>query len=291
MHRVLIVGCGYVGLAVARVCWEANKNTPLFALTRSAARVEELRRAGLEPVIGQWRHPASLDLPTVNTVLIAVPHREDGGLGKDTHVQGLENLLQHLPTGWSKLIYLSTTGVYGDAHEVVDESTPTEPTRIGPQIAVAAEQFLQQKWLEQEYSAKQLIIIRLAGIYGPGRIPLAEKLRSGQPLQVPQDGWLNMAHVSDIAAMLADVIHRPMQHRLYVFSDGQAVPRLEFYRYLAGLCGVAEPLFVTPEPTSSRSQRAGSKRVNPQRLVNELEFKFHFPSYREGLADCLSQAE
>ncbi len=78
---------------------------------------------------------------------------------------------------------LEHNGVYGDAHDEVDERTPTAPTRVGPQIAVQAEQHLLSTFRPSE-----LTIIRLAGIYGPGRIPLAEKLRSGQPLQVPQEG-------------------------------------------------------------------------------------------------------
>ncbi len=288
MNRVLIVGCGYVGLALARQRRAAGDAPPL-ALTRSDERVAELCDAGLEPIVGHWHDAASLHLPPVDTVLVSVPHREDGGWAIESHVHGLKNLLQALPTGWSKLIYLSTTGVYGDAHEVVDENTPTQPTRIGPQIAVAAEQFLEQQWHARAVAQPQLTILRLAGIYGPGRIPLAEKLRSGQPLQVPQDGWLNLAHVDDIAAMLSMVMGRPLHHELYVFSDAHAVRRIEFYRHLASLCGVDEPQFAAADPSSSRGRRAGNKRVDPQRLVRELDFKFRFPSYREGLADCLAQ--
>ena len=94
----------------------------------------------------------------------------------------IESLMQWQPSV-RKLIYLSTTGVYGEAHYEVDELTPSQPSRIGPRIAVAAEQ-----WLTQRFKAPQLAIIRLAGIYGPGRIPLAEKLKSGEVLQVPQGG-------------------------------------------------------------------------------------------------------
>jgi nucleoside-diphosphate-sugar epimerase len=283
MSRVLIVGCGYVGLELAKQRRKAG-DPPMFALTRSEARVDELQSQGLEPIVGHWHSADSLVLPAVDTILISVPHREDREQGIESHIHGLKSILQKVPAGWSKLIYLSTTGVYGDAHDVVDESTPTQPARIGPQIAVATELFLRQT-----LSPEQLTIVRLAGIYGPGRIPLADKLRTGAPLQVPQDGWLNLAHVSDIARMLTATLATRMEHSLYVFSDGNPVPRLEFYQYLANLCGVSEPKFMPPDPSSSRSQRAGNKRVNPDRILRELSFTFSFPNYREGLIDCLSK--
>ncbi len=295
MNSILIVGCGFVGNELVRRCRTTSQhNQPLadeprlsqrqvFALTRTDVRSNALRTAGAIPVIGHWHNLATLtSLPTVDTVLVSVPHREDSGLGIESHVVGLKNLLQSQKSV-RKLIYLSTTGVYGDAHDEVNERTPTQPTRIGPQIAVAAEQ-----WLAERFQAPQLAIIRLAGIYGPGRIPLAEKLRSGETLQVPQAGWLNLVHVSDIAAMLLRVSDQDLKQSLYVFSDGHPVPRMDFYQELAKLCGVNEPQFAPPDPNATRSQRAGKKRVNPQRLIDELNLTLEYESYKEGLAGSLS---
>ena len=286
MNRILIVGCGFVGNELVRQNFNANQSpeffNPVFALTRTGPRAKELRSAGVLPIIGHWQDLITLDtLPQVDTILVSVPHRDDSGFGVESHVVGLKNLVQRLPT-FRKLIYLSTTGVYGDVEDEVDELTPTQATRIGPQVAVAAE-----RWLAAYFQAPQLTIIRLAGIYGPGRIPLAEKLRSGETLQVPQKGWLNLIHVADIAAMLLQVAQRDMAQALYVFSDGQPVTRLEFYRTLSKLCGVHEPQFAVPDPDASRSQRAGNKRVNSQRLIAELNLQLQFPSYKEGLADCI----
>lgn len=281
MSGLLIVGCGFVGNEVVRQLQLSNGSKP-YALTRTVERATELENAGAVPIVGHWHDPASLAaLPSVDTILVSVPHREDSGLGIESHAVGLKNLLEHAQP-FRKLIYLSTTGVYGDAHEEVDERTPTQPTRIGPQIAVAAE-----RWLGERLKSPQLAIIRLAGIYGPGRIPLAEKLKSGEPLQVPQEGWLNLIHVADIAAMLLKVCECDLEKSLYVFSDGNPVPRLEFYRTLAKLCGVDDPKFAEPDPAAKRSQRAGKKRVNPQRLMDELHITLQFKSYKEGLPNCI----
>ena len=286
MSSILIVGCGFVGNELVRQHFKANLSSaisePLYVLTRTASRASELRAEGALPIVGHWQDLSSLGtLPQVDTMLVSVSHREDSGFGVESHVEGLKNLVQRIPT-LRKLIYLSTTGVYGDAQDEVDELTHTQATRLGPQIAVAAEQ-----WLTSRFQAPQLAIIRLAGIYGPGRIPLAEKLRSGEVLQVPQEGWLNLIHVADIATMLLQVAQRDLAHALYVFSDGRPVPRMEFYRVLSKLCGVDEPKFAEPDPSASRSQRAGKKRVNSQRLITELNLQLKFPNYIVGLADCI----
>ncbi len=287
MNSLLIVGCGFVGNELLRQCRLANtqlaNQRQVFALTRTDARSDELRTAGAIPIIGHWLDAATLSaLPKVDTILVSVPHREDFGLGVASHVEGLKNLL-HCQPSVRKVIYLSTTGVYGDAHDEVDELTPTQPTRFGPQIAVAAEE-----WLMKHLAAPQLAIIRLAGIYGTGRIPLASKLKSGEALQVPQAGWLNLVHVADIATMLLRVSDQDLTQSLYVFSDGNPVPRMDFYQTLAMLCGVDEPKFAEADPNATRSQRAGKKRVNPQRLIDELKLTLRYASYKDGLAASIS---
>ncbi len=283
--KLLIVGCGYVGHEVARLA--RARGSTVYALTRSSKRFGELRDLGLEPIHGTWHDLASLgDLPAVERVLVSIPHRADAGQAVQTHASGLDNLLRALPAGWKKLVYLSTTGVYGDCeNDLVDEHTPTSPTRIGPEIALAAEQRL-----GDTLPADQYLVLRLAGIYGPGRIPLAAKLRAGEPLAVPRQGHLNLAHVVDIARMIELVFDQAMQHPLYVFSDGQPVQREEFYRHLARLCGLHDPEFLAPEATDPRARRATNKRINPSRILAETHFEFRFPDYRAGLANALESS-
>ncbi len=277
---LLIVGCGYVGQAVVRALQSAAEPKRIFALTRSAQRCQELRELGTEPIVGNWLEPG-LKLPPVEQVLIAVPHRPDEAWGANTHLHGLQQLRTSLGCQPRRLVYLSTTGVYGsNPLGQIDETSPVAPTRIGPQIAVAAENALSSLYTSA-------IVLRLAGIYGPGRIPLAGSLRAGQPLAVQRSGHLNLVHVADIARVICLLLERHMARSLYVLSDGQPVQREVFYRELARCCGVAEPRFEEPEAESSRRQRAGDKRVDPSRIVHELRYEFLFPDYRSGLADAL----
>lgn len=282
--RLLIVGCGYVGAQVAKRAIAAGQK--VFGLTRGRERFSELAGLGVEPVEGDWTKCLE-PLPETDQVLVAVPHREVSGLGVQSHVVGLENLLNALPAGWSKLLYLSSTGVYGDGSKgMVDESTHVNPLRIGPQVAVAAEQ-----WLQQTLIGSELTILRLAGIYGPGRIPLAAKLKAGQDLAVPKQGCLNLVHVQDIARMIQIVFGRSMELPCYVFSDGRPIVRADFYRYLASLCGVSNPKFVQPSTDDGRTRRATDKRIDPSRLISETGFSFQFPDYRIGLKHALNSEE
>lgn len=284
--RLLIVGCGYVGSAVADL---VQQEMEVYALTRSRERAAELETQGIRPIIGHWLDSQQMPkLPHVDYLLVSVPHREDQQLGTETHCRGMANLLEKLPAGWKKLVYLSTTGVFGDcAGETVNEDSPVSPTRIGPQIAVAAEHWLTEHLPFETVNAWRFTILRLAGIYGAGRIPLAERIRSGEPLAVPRQGYLNLVHVEDIARMLGVVMQRQLKKSCYVFSDGNPVPREEFYRYLAGLCQVPEPRFVEPEPDDPRQRRATSKRIDPQGLVQECGFQYRYPDYRSGLQASL----
>jgi len=286
--RLLIVGCGYVGLEVAKLLRHNILNASVVALTRSEQRSGELRGLGIEPFVGDWLDPASLqglESSRCDHVLVAVPHRPVAELAVQTHVLGLENLVARLKNSIEHWIYLSTTGVYGDCdNEVVDETTEVSPTRIGPEIAVAAEQWLLQ---QQQDSGLNATTLRLAGIYGPGRVPLAAKLQAGEPLAVPREGHLNLVHVTDIARMIIQILPQRMQHPLYLLSDGQPVLRETFYRELAQMCGVDNPTFVDPDPGDAKARRATDKQVNPLRLVTETGFVYQFPNYQVGLAAAL----
>ena len=294
-ERWLIVGCGYVGSQVALLARQSGH--VVYALTRSESRFGELQALGVQPCLGHWLDADSLSrLPAVDRVLVSIPHRAAEEIAVDvdeqTHAVGLQNLYHAIPDGWQKLLYLSTTGVYGHSSvEWIDEDTPVTPQRIGPRIAVAAEQ-----WLQQAHSPGNLraqsdhCILRLAGIYGPGRIPLAERLRSGQPLAVPRQGHLNLVHVSDIARMAYLLLMRRMQRDIYLFSDGQPVLRDTFYRYLAELCGVAQPQFVQPDAQSGKALRATDKRISPARLLADSGYQLQYPDYRSGLAHSLAHS-
>jgi len=195
-------------------------------------------------------------------------------------------VLAAMPPAVERFVYISSTGVYGHVTGTeVDESSPCEPTRDGGKACLAAERLLMASPL-----ATQAIILRLAGIYGPDRIPRAKDLIAGTPIDAPAAGWLNLIHVEDAARIVLLAEQRATPPKLYVVSDGQPVERGEYYRELARLLRAPAPQFIAPPADSPAAQRAASdKRVNPRRMIEELSPDLEFPSYREGLAGIVER--
>lgn len=276
---LLIIGCGYVGQPVADA-WLAG-NHPVAALTRGGDSVDRLIKRGIQPVVADWLDEASRwELPFAPThALVAVPHREDERFGVETHVIGLKNLLAQCPA-LTRLVALSTTGVYHQ-HDGswVDEQSPTQPTRIGPQIALAAE-----RWLVEHCPPQLATSLRLAGIYGPERVPLLAKLRAREPIPVGE-GSLNLIHLDDIVTVIMKLLRSTAASPLYVLSDGHPVERRQFYLDAARIFQTAQPQFVEASPETSRAARSETnKRINPAKILRELELTLRYPSHTEGLS-------
>lgn len=282
----LIVGCGYLGSRVAQR-WRAA-GEQVVAVTRSASRAEAFQVAGLKPLVADILQPATLGgLPAVKTVLFAVGHDRSSGLPiEQVYVDGLRNVLAALPEPPERFIYISSTGVFGqtDGEEVTEES-PCRPTRDGGRACLAAEQLLHDSAV-----GNRAMILRLAGIYGPGRIPRVADIRAGVPIAAPADGYVNLIHVDD-AARIVLACEQLAPPKLYVVSDGHPVERAAYYGELARLVQAPPPTFTPPSPQAHVAQRAGSdKRVAPRRLFHDMPLALQYPSYREGLAAIIGAA-
>lgn len=263
----------------------------MLAVTRRAERAAELAAEGLRPlVVDITANPAALAkflhqqqaLGEVDTVLFAVGYdRHSGQSIEQVYVEGLRNVLAALPASVARFLYISSTGVYGNvAAELVDESTPCQPTREGGKACLAAENLLREHPLGQ-----RSILLRLAGIYGPGRIPRSADLLAGRAIDAPAEGSLNLIQVDDAARIVVLAAEKARLPAMLVVSDGQPVVRREYYRELARLLRAPEPQFVAAPADSPAAQRAASdKRINPQKMFATLRPTLRYPSYREGLA-------
>jgi nucleoside-diphosphate-sugar epimerase len=281
----LIFGCGYLGRRVAKRWLAAGE--VVYAVTRTPERAAELAAIGLRPIVGDVAGPSQLVLPTdVTTALFAVGYdRNSAQAIGDIYAGGVARAIDSLPMSIERFLYISSTGVYGQvAGSEVDETSPCQPTREGGQACLAAEDALRTSRF-----ADRAIILRLAGIYGPGRIPRSSDLLAGKPIDAPAAGWLNLIHVEDAAAIVLLAEQNAPLPSNYVVSDGQPVIRGEYYRELARLLGAPPPQFTTPAEGSPAAGRAASdKRVNPAKMFAELQPRLSYPSYREGLAAILA---
>lgn len=288
--RVLIVGCGYLGLRIAQQC--LSRNTSVFALTRTSDKAARLVGNGVQPIVHNWYEAQGWPMiAEMDSIFICASHAPVDGIGpEDTHVRGLENLWRQLVGPPKRLVYLSTTGVYAhcDDGRWIDEYSPVEPNRPGSIAAMAAEQ-----WLAQTLPQERLTILRAAGIYGPDRIPRIDSLRKREPLKADPTSYLNLIHVDDLAAIAILASHQQDAFGLFAVSDGNPVLRREYYQFIADTLGTSNPLF---EPIGSdkdstiRRRGEGSKRIKNQRVHEVLKYRFQFPDYQAGLRPLLSNA-
>ncbi|MEM9658214.1 MAG: NAD-dependent epimerase/dehydratase family protein, partial [Planctomycetota bacterium] len=247
----LIFGCGYVGWRVAER-W-LKDGCHVYVATRSPHRAEELQRGGYAPIVADVTQPNTLDrLPPVDTTLFAVGHDRSAKADiYQVYAEGMANVLDSAPHSLGRFIYVSTTGVYGPAGgNWVDETTPTNPQRDGGKASLAAELALSRR-----PAGAGSAVLRLAGIYGAGRVPYLEKLRRGDPIPAPVEGWLNLIHVDDAAAAILaadDYLADRSEGGPWVFcvSDGAPVRRGDYYREVARRLGGPQPRFTAPPADS-----------------------------------------
>ena len=280
-----ILGCGYLGRRVARRWLSAGWD--VHVVTRSIQKARELAAEGM---VAHLADPSKkLDVAwsgPIDALLFAIGFdRSSGGTIFEAQEGGVRHVLERLEEGRvRRWIQISSTGVYGDAGgEVVDEATECHPDRDGGKASLGAERLVQG-----DRRAGSVTVLRLAGIYGPGRLPNAAALRRGEPLAVVAEGWLNLIHVDD-AARAVELAADSSAGGLYVVSDGNPVIRGDYYREVARAYGVSEVRFAAPAEGSPRTARAGAnKRIDPSKIRRELGFVPSFASYREGIAGIVA---
>lgn len=272
--RRLIVGCGYLGERLASRWLAAGSR--VWGLVRTPSRLARLSEAGVEPIVADVAAPLPLPaLPEVDTVVWAVGFDRTAGRSyREVHVDGLRRLLDAL-AGNPRLIFVSSTGVWGRVDgQRVDEATPPHPDREAGRVLLEAEALL------GGHPKGPGTVLRLAGIYGPGRLPRIDDLRAGRPLEADPDSWLNLVHVDDAAAVVIAVADHAGPGPLYVVSDGRPVRRRDFYARLADLVGSPPPNWIPP----AADARGGDKRVDPRRLFAEIGPAFSHPDAIAALA-------
>lgn len=294
----LIVGCGYLGLPVARKWLAAGDQ--VFAISRSRQRQQILEKEGLQVITADITEADSLknlsdSLPPIDTILFAVGFdRSKYGDIRTVYVDGLANFLDSISNEFGQFIYISSTGVFGPTDSDIDgwvsEDSSTNPIRPGGVACLEAEQMLQQR------IGDRLTVLRLAGIYGSDRIPNLGAIKQQQWDKLNPIGYLNLIHVVDAAETVCRVAEANVRGETFLVADGAAVERKVYYEYLANLAGVEIDWGEVQRSLESKAEdRAGrrrvvNKRVNSNKLRETIPIELAFPSYREGVAALLSES-
>ena len=268
-ERVLLAGCGDLGMRVAQRL--LARGDEVWALRRSPADGGE---PGLRWLRGDLTRPESLRaLPSgiARVVYAPTPGARDEAAYRAIFVDGLKHLLDALDgAALQSVLFVSSSAVYGEHGDGwVDETTPPAPPGFNGRVLLEAEQWLAAQPVPS-------ISLRLAGIYGPGRLELLERLRAGAA-KVPRapPHWSNRIHADDAAAAIVHLLALPAPERVYVGVDDTPLPMDVLYEYLAGLIDAPSPVD-GPAPPG-----IGSKRLSNARL-RASGWDLRWPDAREG---------
>ncbi len=284
--RVLIVGCGYVGLPLGAEL--ARRGHEVFGLRRTADGEGELRAAGVAPVVGDVTQPESLRaLPEPFDWVVNTVSSSKGGaeVYRAVYVEGTRNLIAWLAgSGVRKFIHTSSTSVYAQTDGgVVTEESAAEPLTETGRLLVETEGLLLAAAREQKFPA---VVLRVAGIYGPGRGHLFHQfLRDEARISGDGSRLLNMIHRDDVVGAAIAALERGEPGRIYNVADDESVSQLEFFRWLSEQLDKPLPPRASAEENAGRKRGVTNKRVSNRRLREELGWVPRYPSFREGYAE------
>lgn len=288
--KTLIVGCGYIGSATARAL--RQRGDEVVGITRGAESAESLRRDGIEPIAADITLLESLRhiSPRFDAIVFSVSSGRRGeDAYREVYLKGTVNLLEWLRSSPpSIIVYTGSTTVYAQTDGGwVDESSPTEPPHASGKILLETEQMLLQ-------SGVPAVVLRLAGIYGPDRHAMLDKLRAGTSV-LPGDGThiINMAHRDDIVTAILAALDRKPAGQVFNVVDDEPVREADYVRWLCDrLCLPMVQFEPDAEPSFKAGMRKGfqaNRRISNAKLKEKLGVVLQYPSFREGLMSLLAE--
>jgi nucleoside-diphosphate-sugar epimerase len=272
--RVLVIGCGDVGMRLLPLLRDHFR---IFALTSSSERFTVLRQAGAVPVLGDLDRPETLHrlARLARLIVHLAPPQAEG-----EHDLRTRRLTAILPDG-ARMVYVSTTGVYGDCKGArINETRTVAPVNARARRRVDAELVL-RRWARR--SGSRLSILRVPGIYAAGRLPL-ERLQRGTPaLAEDDDVYTNHIHADDLARIIRLALTRAAPQRVYHAVDDSALKMGAYFDLVADAFKLPHPprlsraelaAKVTPTMLSFMSE---SRRMDNSRIKQELGVRLLWP--------------
>jgi nucleoside-diphosphate-sugar epimerase len=292
VKHVLIIGCGDIGIRVARL--EQARGRSVAGLARNAAGGERLRGFAIEPVPGDLDDTASLaELPTAGKLIYYFAPPPGGGPW-DTRMRNFCAALgpEQAP---ARVVYISTSGVYGDCGGAwVTEATPANPQTSRARRRLDAEMTL-TAWGGR--LGVEIVLLRVTGIYGPGRLPLA-RLQQGHPvLSETESPPTNRIHADDLAVVCLAAAEQASAGEVFNVSDGQPGTMTQYFNAAADLLGLPRP----PQVTMAEAQQVmtpmmlsyltETRRMDNRKLRERLGVTLCYPELESGLKNVIAQLD
>lgn len=292
-ESVIIFGCGYVGTALAQSLLGAGMR--VGALTRNDEKAAQLKKLGLSEVVVENLHEVSWHQKLSGSYEAVVNCVSSAGGGiegyQKSYVEGQRSILKWMEgKAIRNYIYTGSTSVYPqDGGVEVDETADTSAASPTGQLLLESEQIL-------ETASDQLdawYVLRLAGIYGPGRHYLLDWLRAGETV-IPGTGdyFLNLIHRDDSVSAICNLLANAGSERsgIYNLADNSPATKAEVVEWLAGKLGKPLPRF-DPAQVSPRLQRRGrrmpSRRISNRKFCQTFGWTPTYPDFRAGYENLL----
>jgi nucleoside-diphosphate-sugar epimerase len=284
-----IFGCGYLGRHLAAHYLQVNGD--ILGVVRTASSADTLREHGIHSLQADLDQAVSPEIPLEDaTLFYFIPPPKSGDI--DTRVRRLVSEFERLGHP-RKIVYLSTTGVYGDCGgEWVTEEHPVNPVASRAKRRWDAECNFQD-W--RTNTGRELVILRVAGIYGPGKLPL-ERLRKGLPLvRAEESPWTNRIHIDDLVQVCVAAMEKGRDGALYNVSDGSPGTMVDYFNLIAELAALPLPPVISLAQAEQQlsegmlSYMRESRRVDNSKLRRELGVTLIHPSMESGLSACFSK--
>lgn len=288
----LIIGCGDIGVRLARILQQESLR--VYGMSRSEESAARLQTFEIEPVMANLDDQDSLaQLPAAGKVVFYLAPPPGGGpvdgrMRKFCKALAADNLPE-------KILYVSTSGVYGDCGgEWVTEETPLNPQTSRAQRRVDAESTL-LAW-GKEYGVP-VVILRVTGIYGPGRLPLA-RVQQGHPVLSEQESPpTNRIHADDLAVVCARAMAEAADGDIFNVSDGQPGTMTQFFNAVSDLLGLPR----LPQVDMAEAKKVmnpmmlsyltETRRMGNQKMVEQLGITLMYPDLESGLKNVAAQLD
>ena len=287
--RILIVGCGYVGKRLAGRL--LAQQVSVSGIVHSEASLLDCQQHHIAcEQLDLDKAQDERDLTGMRAIYLAPPPRSGR---KDTRItKFLDAIKKHPP---DKFVLISTTGVYGDCQGAwIDESTPLNPTA---DRAWRREDSEKQARLYCDLHDVPLVILRVAGIYGPGKLPVA-RIKSGQPIVTEEDSpFTNRIHADDLVTICERALMDTNIVGTYNVTDGHPGTMYEYFNGVAAAFGLPAPPAISLQEAQDQlsegmlSYMAESRRISNDALLNDFNLQLQHPTLTQGLQHCVETHE
>ncbi|MCK4503040.1 MAG: NAD-dependent epimerase/dehydratase family protein [Desulfuromonadales bacterium] len=287
MAAFTIIGCGDIGFRVARELIAAGNNVQATIHFEEGTKVPE--SAGIKTIVANFDYRDDVhDFDMAGQQLFYLMPPQGGGLSDYRMFNFCRKLTaENCP---AKIVYMSTSGVYGDCgDDQVTEDTPVNPQTSRAKRRISAESQLQAK---AEKLGFELVILRVTGIYGPGRLPISQ-LKKGHEVLRPEDAPVtNRIHSLDLVQICLAAMVTGEDGEIYNVCDGEQSSMSHYFMAVATMYELPQPVQLTWAEAEKQmnpltfSFLQESRRMSNRKMIEKLGIELRYPTLEMGLPAC-----